>query len=407
MYRTSFRRVLPSLHYPGKSRFTITQIQPDPFQRRMATFSFDKLTLPPTSDFHVHLRQDHIMRLVTPTIPQGGTSTVYVMPNTIPPITTVKQALDYQSELQKLSPATTFLMTLYLHSSITPTTIAEAKSAGIKGVKLYPAGVTTNSSSGVLDIQSFYPVFAAMQSQGLVLNLHGEVGCTCDSGPEYVQTSSIDPQNPGAVTTLNAEHAFLPTLHRLHRDFPDLKIVLEHVSTAAGLDAVRSCGSNVAGTITAHHLFLTVDDVLGDGYNFCKPVAKQPSDRVALIQEVLKSDSKFFFGSDSAPHTFDSKVSSHDGKKAAAGCFTQPYVTQLVLKALETGVEKGWIAKEDLNEHRLGDFLSRRGRAFYGLPEQGNSLVLKRGEESIITAVQGVVPVWGANQQVRILQWQN
>ena len=152
----------------------------------------------------------------------------------MPPITTVKQALDYREKLQKLEPNVTFLMSLYLHPSITPDTIKEAKQAGITGVKSYPAGVTTNSAAGVVDYESFYPIFAEMEQQGMILNLHGEA-----------------PSAPGSdITVLNAEERFLPNLLKLHDKFPRLRIILEHCTTAKALDAVRSCGPQVAATIT-------------------------------------------------------------------------------------------------------------------------------------------------------------
>lgn len=143
-----------------------------------------------------------MMRLVTPTIRQGGVDTVMVMPNLVPPITTVAHALEYQKSLQALEPNVRFLMSLYLHESITPVTIAEAKAAGILNVKSYPAGVTTNSSSGVVSYEPFYPVFEEMERQNMILNLHGE----CPSGK--------------GITVMSAEAGFLPTLKDLHRRFP-------------------------------------------------------------------------------------------------------------------------------------------------------------------------------------------
>lgn len=138
---------------------------------------------------------------------------------------------------------------------------------------------TRNSDAGVVDYQQYYPTFAAMEEHDLVLNLHGEV-----------------PSTPGSdVTVLNAEAAFLPTLHDLHRKFPRLRIVLEHCTTKAALDAVRACESPLVGaTITAHHLYLTVDDWCCDPFSFCKPVAKLPSDRDALIKAVCSGDPRFF-----------------------------------------------------------------------------------------------------------------
>ena len=337
------------------------------------------------------------------------------MPNLTPPITTVQQALSYRDELRAIDPSVNYLMTLYMHPSITPQTIVEAKKAGIAGVKIYPAGVTTNSDAGVVDLEPFYPVIAKMQEVDMVLNLHGEVGCTCDSGPEYVQQSSTDPANPGGVTVLNAEHAFLPTLRKLHRDFPRLRIVLEHATTKAALHTVRECGPTVAGTITAHHLFLTVDDVVGDGFAFCKPTAKTPCDRVALQREVVDPSSKFFFGSDSAPHPRDAKVASPH-RKAAAGCFTQAYATQLVLSALEDGVKNGWFSSDAVSESVWQEFLSRRGNRFYGIDSTGDtakeSLILqKRGEiieEVASKAEKGVEVVnFRCGKETWSLDWTN
>lgn len=144
-------------------------------------------------------------------------------------------------------------MSLFLHpEETTPDTIRKAKKNGIMNVKSYPAGVTTNSSSGVIDYAHFYPVFGAMEEEGLILNLHGEV------------------PSKGDVTVLNAEERFLPTLVKLHEDFPRLRIVMEHCTTAAAIDTVKRLGKTVAATITAHHLSITVDDWAGDPFCFCK-----------------------------------------------------------------------------------------------------------------------------------------
>jgi dihydroorotase len=147
-------------------------------------------------------------------------------------------------------------MSLYLHPDITPETIIQAKKSGISGVKSYPAGVTTNSASGVVDYESFYPVFTEMERQDLILNIHGELPSTKESTD---------------ITVLNAEERFLPTLLSLHKKFPKLRIILEHCTTAAAVEAVKQCGNTVAATITAHHLFLTIDNVVADPFCFCKP----------------------------------------------------------------------------------------------------------------------------------------
>lgn len=264
-------------------------------------------------------------------------------------------------------------MSLYLHPSITPDTIREAKRAGIAGVKSYPAGVTTNSSSGVVDYESFYPVFAAMEEVDMVLNLHGE------APPSQLTNSDAS----DAITVLNAEEAFLPTLRSLHERFPKLRIILEHCTTAAAVDAVKQCGPTVAGTITAHHLFLTIDDWAGDPINFCKPVAKLPSDRVALLQAATSGSPKFFFGSDSAPHLLSAKKGLTDGGlgagKCAAGVFTQPNVVGFVLEALENACQAGTINKDALSQERVEGFLGGYGRKFYGVPDASGRIKVKAG----------------------------
>lgn len=160
------------------------------------------------------------------------------MPNLVPPVTTVSAALAYKSRLQALDATVTYLMTLYLHPTITPDVVREAKKAGIAGIKSYPQGLTTNSESGVTDYAAFYPVFAAMEEEGLVLNIHGE--CASDHKKN--------------ITIMNAEASFLPTLKEIHKRFPRLRIVLEHCTTADAVRAVEACGETVVGTITAHHL---------------------------------------------------------------------------------------------------------------------------------------------------------
>ena len=331
---------------------------------------FNGLELPASADFHVHLRDGEMMEAVTPTIRQGGVDMVYVMPNLVPPITTVEQALSYQKRLQSLAPDVTFLMSLYLHSSITASTIAQAKAAGIRGVKSYPAGVTTNSSAGVVDYTQFYPVFAAMEEHDLVLNLHGE-------------------SPPGNnITVLNAEETFLPTLLNLHSRFPNLRIVLEHCTTAAAVEAVQKCGSNVAATITAHHLYLIIDDWANDPFNYCKPVAKLPADRLALIKTAASGSPKFFLGTDSAPHALSAKRGVGDGMgKCAAGVFTQPYATQLVLEAFENALEKGILELGALTKPVLKGFLGEFGRAFYREPASRESIRITAGQERVMEAL--------------------
>ncbi|KAI1609977.1 dihydroorotase, homodimeric type [Exophiala viscosa] len=360
---------------------------------------FDGLVLPASADFHVHLRDGPMLEAVAPTVASGGVDAIFVMPNLVPPITTVEHALSYKKSIAKYTDAK-LLMSLYLHPSITPDTIREAKQAGIYGVKSYPAGVTTNSASGVVDYEQFYPIFEAMQEVDLVLNLHGEAP-------------------PGKdITVLNAEEAFLPTLLDLHHRFPRLRIVLEHCTTAAAIEAVKKCGSNVVATITAHHLSIIVDDWAGDPINFCKPVAKLPSDRVALLQAATSGDPRFFLGTDSAPHPLRAKkggAGPHECGKCAAGVFTQPYATQYVLQAFEDAVNKGIIEKERITASVLEGFLGGFGREFYRIEASGKKIRLSAREEKVRSklavgsagadAASDVVIPFRRDSQIYSLEW--
>ncbi|CAI9637877.1 unnamed protein product [Alternaria burnsii] len=346
---------------------------------------FTKLTeieLPAAFDAHVHLRDGEMSQLVTPTIRKGGVNQVYVMPNLVPPITSVQQCSEYRDRLRAIEPNVDYLMSLYLHEDITPEVIREAKKAGITGVKSYPAGVTTNSSSGVLDYETFYPVFEEMEKQNMVLNLHGEVPST----PAGTHVSSTKDTKTGAITILNAEPAFLPTFISLHKRFPKLRIILEHCSTAAALDAVRSCGPSVSGTITAHHLSLIIDDWAGDPFCFCKPVAKTPEDRDALLRAVVQSNGKFYLGTDSAPHPRGKKRGED---KVAAGVFTQPYALGYVLDALQTGIERGVIKESEVTKEVLEGFFGVWGRKFYQVEEKrGEKVVLRKGGEKVLDVLK-------------------
>lgn len=346
--------------------------------------STDTITLPPAADMHVHLRDGPMMETVVPLIRHGGVNTVFVMPNLLPPITSVSSALAYHQKLTSLSPTTTFLMSLYLSPSITPSVIAEATATGIiQGVKSYPKGLTTNSDAGVVSYEAYYPVFSAMEEHGLVLNLHGE-----------------SPSSP-TTTILNAEETFLPTLVDLHHRFPKLRIVLEHCTTAAAVEVVKSLGPTVAATITAHHLYLTIDHWSDSPHCYCKPVAKLPSDRAALIAAATSGDPKFFLGTDSAPHP---KHAKQGAEKVAAGVFTQPYAVQLVAELFD---KEGKLDK-------LQGFVCDYGRVFYqtkdlGLEkESGEKIVLRRGGAKVLREIINgdlVVVPFRAGEETWGLEW--
>lgn len=293
---------------------------------------------------------------VTPAVRAGGVSLAYIMPNLTPPVTSIAQATQYHRELQALAPKTTFLMTFYLCKDLTPEVVEKAAVEGvIRGIKCYPAGVTTNSAAGVdpNDFSAFYPIFEVMAKHGLVLNLHGEK-------PSVKQENTLTTSDDDDVHVMNAEAKFLPALAKLHKDFPTLKIVLEHCTTKAACDAVDAINADlpdgeipkVVATITAHHLFLTVDEWAGAPVNFCKPVAKLPSDKRALLRAATSGKPWFIFGSDSAPHDVSQKTVF---KGVCAGVYTQPYALGYVAEAFDS------VGKLDM----LRKFVTENGHAFY------------------------------------------
>ncbi|KAF7355081.1 Dihydroorotase [Mycena sanguinolenta] len=338
------------------------------------------IIVPSPADFHVHLRQEKMAKLVTPHVRQGGFSLAYVMPNLKPPVTTTEQALKYKAELEAIDPGVEYLMTLYLTPDLTPEEIVRAKEAGIAGVKSYPRGVTTNSDSGIESYEMYYPVFEAMERVDMVLNLHGEI-------PSDAKTNTH---------ILNAELKFLTHLHSLHKAFPRLRIVLEHATTRAAVEAVKACGPTVACTITAHHLELTVDDWAGQSFNYCKPVAKYPDDREALRDVIREGHPRFFLGSDSAPHPYDSKSTSTPTQGCAAGVYTSPILLPLVTHLLESfdALDK------------LEGFVSTFGRRFYRRElnaENTQKIVLRKVGPHVITGKYGVdehtvVPFWAGKE---------
>lgn len=374
----------------------------------MKVEALSRLELPPTADFHSHLRQGEMMNMCVSHVKNGGSNVAYIMPNTKPPITSISQAVAYHKELSHLAPGVNFMMTLFLHPNLNADLIRDAAQTGIiHGVKLYPAGVTTNSQDGILDIEQFYPVFAALEGADMVLNIHGEMQNSLPSTATAVGERE-------AVSVLNAEPMFVKeNLIKIHRAFPRLRIVLEHVSTREGLEAVRKCGPTVAATITAHHLWLTVDDWCHDVHSFCKPVAKTAGDRIALVRAVAEGSPKFFFGSDSAPHPIEAKKGPGD---TAAGCFTQGWTTALVVGALEEGVIHGWIKEEDLTVEAIEGFLSGHGRAFYKLPPSSESssarIKLEKNGETIPEVIRSqdgnieVVPFRRGNEVLSV-SWQS
>lgn len=331
-----------------------------------------------TADLHVHIRDGDMMKLVAPTVREGGISVAYVMPNLVPPITTMERVVQYKKELESLAPKTTFLMSFYLSKHLSPELIHQAaREKAIHGVKCYPAGVTTNSSAGVdpNDFTPFYPIFKALEENNLVLNLHGEK----------------PPSKEDEIHVLNAEEHFLPALVKLSKDFPNLKIILEHCTTKKAIETVRSIHaqnpeSKVAATITAHHLSLTIDSWAGNPINFCKPVAKLPSDKRALVDAATGGEPYFFFGSDSAPHPIEGK-SKHVG--VCAGVFTQSHALAYVAEVFES------VDKLD----NLKKFVSTNGLSFYGIKEEN----LRSQDKVLLVERNNVVPHYIGSGALRVV----
>jgi dihydroorotase len=322
----------------------------------------DKITLPVADDMHVHLRQDEMLARVAPMVASGGIGRCIVMPNTIPPTNSIDSALTYRDALAAVMPGVEVFPTIYLTPALVPDQIEAVKQAGVIGIKCYPRGVTTNSESGVEDLAVYDPVFAAMEAAGMVLLIHGEVP----------SNDAID------VCIMNAEQRFLPELERLHRCFPRLRMVLEHVSSRAAVACVKGMGDTVGATVTPHHLDLTIDDWATNIHNFCKPAAKCAHDRDAIRAAVAEGHPRFFLGSDSAPHPRASKECL-GGK---AGIFTTPLLLPYVADTLD---RIGAL-------ERLPDFVAAFGAAFYGLPQNRRMQTLVRQEQVVPPAYGDVVP---------------
>ena len=303
-----------------------------------------ELRQPVADDLHVHLRNDDRSKTAIRATRAGGTGRVLVMPNTEPAVTNGLEAMVYKKWLQDRGADFPMLMTLKLTGSTTESDVTSAVQTGCVALKQYPMGVTTNSEDGVMDPRAMYPLYEVMQAHDLVLSLHGEV--------------------PG-VFVLDAEAAFLGALKDINANFPKLRIVMEHITTAAAVDVVSQLGETVAATITDHHLDITLQDVVGtriQPHHFCMPVAKRPEDKQALLAAVASGNPKFFSGTDSAPH----KVADKESACGCAGIFNAAYHMQHLATLFE----------ETEMLHRLEAFTSIHGAAFYRLERNTEELLL-------------------------------
>ena len=338
----------------------------------------EKITIRKPDDFHVHLRSGDLLEAVAP-YTAAHFKRALVMPNTRPnPILTAEDAMRYKEQIFKAlkNKNRTFepLMTIQITDNTTGKMIYEAKEAGVIAGKVYPAGVTTNSDNGITDFDSanFKSVLCAMRDAGMALCMHGE-----DTG----------------VSSLKKEDVFIDTIMKgIVRCFPRLKIVFEHITTLKAVEFVLEAPENVVATITVHHLFLTLDDVIGEKlqpHHFCKPIAKTSLDRDILRSAAMSGNPKFFLGTDSAPHSKMNKECHH----GAAGVFTAPVALPLLAVLFE---EYGGL-------DQLEKFASINGAQFYGLPLNEEKITLiKRPWEAPIICDDYIVP-FKAGQQ---LAWQ-
>lgn len=310
-----------------------------------------QITITRPDDWHLHVRDGEALQAVVPHTAAQFARAI-IMPNLRPPVTTTAQALAYRERiLAAVPPGLRFepLMTLYLTDNLPPQEIAQAKAAGIVACKLYPAGATTNSDAGVTDLRKIHKTLEAMQREGLLLLVHGEV---------------TDP----AVDVFDREAVFIDRqLIPLRRDFPGLKIVMEHITTKEAAHYVRDAGANTAATITAHHLLYNRNAIFTGGirpHYYCLPVLKREVHRLALLEAAASGSPKFFLGTDSAPHAAHLK----EHAAGCAGCYTAHAAMEMYAEAFELA---GALDK-------LEGFASFHGPDFYGLARNQGTLTLRR-----------------------------
>ncbi|MGR5362998.1 dihydroorotase [Vibrio mediterranei] len=338
------------------------------------------LTITRPDDWHVHLRDGEVLKDTVRDISRYN-GRALIMPNTIPPVTDTEMALAYKARIMAEKPSEQFepLMALYLTDKTSQEEIRKAKAAGVVAAKLYPAGATTNSDSGVTSAKNIYSVLETMEEVGMLLLVHGEV-----------TTHDVD--------IFDREKEFLDTvLAPIVNDFPNLKIVLEHITTADAAQFVKNANDNVAATITAHHLMYNRNHMLVGGIKphfYCLPILKRGTHQQALVEAATSGSKKFFLGTDSAPH-------AKGKKEAACGCagsYTAHAAVELYAEVFE---QEGKL-------ENLEAFASHNGPDFYGLPRNSDTITLEKSEwnvpETMPFGNDIVVPIRGGetvNWQVK------
>jgi len=319
------------------------------------------LTIRRPDDWHVHLRDGDIMAGVLPHTAQQFARAI-VMPNLSPPVTTAEAARAYRDRIAAALPAGldfTPLMTAYLTDATVPADLAAGHAAGVfTAAKLYPAHATTGSAHGVTNVAALAPVLAAMELAGMPLLIHGEV-------------------TDAEIDVFDREAVFIErTLSGIVRDFPGLKVVFEHITTAEAAAFVDACGANVAATITPQHLHLNRNAMLVGGmrpHAYCLPVLKREVHRLALRKAATSGSPKYFLGTDSAPH----EVSTKEAACGCAGIFNAPYALESYAAVFE----------EESALDKLEGFASEHGPRFYGLPLNDSTVTLERSGTEVPPAI--------------------
>jgi dihydroorotase len=322
----------------------------------------NSLTITRPDDWHVHLRDGASLTTVVADTARQFARAI-VMPNLKPPVTTTEQAIAYRERILSALPAGMLfdpLMTLYLTDNTPADEIVRAKQSGVvHAVKLYPAGATTNSDAGVTDLRRTYKTLEAMQQHGMVFCVHGEV-------------------TDKEIDLFDREKAFIDQhLIPLRRDFPELRIVFEHITTKDAADFVRESDKHVGATITAHHLLYNRNALFQGGirpHYYCLPVLKRETHRVALLQAAISGNPKFFLGTDSAPHAKGDK----EAACGCAGCYTALHAMELYASAFES------VSALD----KLEGFASFFGADFYQLPRNTTKITLNREAFTIPNELQ-------------------
>jgi dihydroorotase len=326
--------------------------------------TLQSLTIRQPDDWHVHLRDGEMLRLVAPYTARQFARAI-VMPNLVPPVTAPELAAGYRERIRAAAgPGFEPLMTCYLTDQTDPDALQRGHEEGVwVAAKLYPAGATTNSASGVTDIHNIHPALARMEQIGMLLCVHGEV---------------TDPE----VDVFDREAVFIErVLEPLTRQFPALKIVFEHITTAEAVQFVESSGANVGATVTPQHLIINRNAIFSGGlrpHAYCLPVAKREQHRLAVRKAATSGSPKFFLGTDSAPHTREAKESGC----GCAGIFNAPFALESYATVFE---EEGAL-------DRLEVFASVNGARFYGLPLNEGGVTLEQVETLVPDAIGGVVP---------------